>query len=421
MKKTLIVLGAVLVLFGMVGCQKGSGELVVWSFTDELQGMINNYYLKDNPDAKIDFQLTPTEQFPGRLDPVLASGRGAPDVFALEAAFVRKYVEAGPELMLDLTDVYERNKAKLIKYPVEIGTAADGKVYALSWQVAPGAMFYRRSLAKKYFGTDDPAEIQKYFTDFSKFMESAKFLKDASGGSCVVVSGSADLQFPFYGMRKDPWVVNNRLVIDPILDQMLDITKTLYDNRWDGRVGQWSEGWFAGMRGELKDESGKDLEVFSYFLPTWGLHYVLKTNAPNTSGDWAMIQGPASFRWGGTWIGAFKGTKQPELAKAFIEYLTCGDKFETAWANDTGDVVSNTNVTDAIKDTYSDPYLGGQNHYAPFVEMAKKVDGTLVQSTDDVIQALFVEAITAYSQGEKTKEQALADFRSQVASQVGIQ
>ncbi len=420
MKKALVILGAALMLFSMAGCQKGSGELEVWSFTDELGIMINDYYLKDNPDAKVNFSLTPTEQFPSRLDPVLSSGRGAPDVFALEAAFVRKYVEEGPQYMLDLTDVYEKNKDKLIPYPVEIGMQ-DGKVYALSWQVAPGALFYRRSLAKKYLGTDDPAEVQKYFTDFSKFIETAKLLKDKSNGACVVVSGPGDLQFPFLGIRKQPWVVNGRLVIDPVLDQYFDIAKTMYDNRWDGRVGQWSEGWFAGMRGELKDESGKDLEVFSYFLPTWGLHYVLKTNAPNTSGDWAMTQGPAAFRWGGTWIGAFKGTKKAELAKSFIEYLTCSDGFEMQWAKNTGDVVGNLNVTNAIKDTYSEPYLGGQNHYAAFVEMAKNVDGKLVQATDDVIQALFSEAITAYSMGEKTKEQAIADFRQQVSSQVGIQ
>ena len=433
MKRILLIVGVALVLLS--GCSKkdggqaagkdAGGPLVVWSFTDELGEMINGtgnnpvslYYTKAFPDVKIDYSMTPTDQFPSRLDPVLQSGRGAPDIFALESAFVRKYVESG--LLLDITDVYERNKSKLLAYPVEVGTY-NGKVYGMSWQACPGAFFYRRSIAKKYLGTDDPKVVQTYFTDLNKFLETAKLLKEKSNGACVVVSSLGDLQFPFYSARRDPWVVNNRLVVDPVLDQYFEISKTLHDNRWEGRVGQWSEGWFAGMNGALRDESGNPVEVFGYFLPTWGLHYVLKTNAPDTSGDWAMAPGPVPYRWGGTWVGAWKDTKNPEAAKKLIEWITTGDQFLEAWAREKGDMVSNLAVVNKIKNDFREPFLGGQNHYAEFAEMALGVNGKLTQGTDDDIQALFQEAVTAFVNGEKSKAQALADFRQQVQSQLGL-
>jgi len=416
MKKALVIIGAILILFS-VGCAKQEG-LVVWSFTDELENMINNYYSKAFPAVKISYSLTPSDQFESKLDPVLQSGRGAPDLFALESAFVRKYVESGQ--LLDITDVYEKNKSKLLQYPVEVGRGPDGKVYGMSWQACPGAMFYRRSLAKKYLGTDDPAEVQKYFTNLDKFIETAELLKQKSNGACIVVSSRGDLYNVFLGSRSSPWVVNGRLNIDPNMEKYLDMGKIIHDNRYDARVGQWSEGWFAGMKDELKDESGKALEAFSYFLPTWGLHYVLKTNAPNTSGDWAMIQGPAAYRWGGTWIGAFKGTKNAKQAKEMIEYLTTSDQFLEQWARDTGDVVSNLNVMNKIKDNFSEAFLGGQNHYAPFVQMAMNVDGKLTQGTDQTIENIFQEAATAFVNGEKTKEQALAEVRNQVSVTLGF-
>ena len=424
MKKVLIIMGIVLILFSM-GCSKKQDALVVWSFTDELDEMINGaganpvslYYTKAFPDVKIEYSMTPTEQFPNKLDPVLQSGRGAPDVFALEAAFVRKYVESG--LLLDITDIYEANKYKLLAYPAEIGMY-EGKVYGMSWQACPGAMFYRRSLAKKYLGTDDPKVVQTYFTDLNKFLETARLLKDKSNGLCVVVSSRGDLFEVFLGARKQPWVVNGKLVIDPAMEQLMDISKIINDNRFDGRVGQWSEGWFAGMNGNLRDENGNLLEAFSYFLPTWGLHYVLKTNAPDTSGDWAMIPGPAPYRWGGTWVGAWKNTKNPEGAKQLIAWLTTDDTFSERWALEKGDLVNNMNVVNKIKDNYSEPFLGGQNHYAEFAEMAKTVDGKLVQGTDQAISGLFQEALTAFVEGEKTKAQALADFRSQVEITLGL-
>ncbi|MDR0301000.1 MAG: ABC transporter substrate-binding protein [Treponema sp.] len=419
MKKALIILGVVLMLFSISGCKKdsgGSGTLVIWSFTDELANMANNYYKQSHPDQKYEYSQTPSDQFQAKLDPVLATGQGVPDIIALEAAFVRKYVESG--LLLDITDIYEANKDKLLAYPVEVGTY-NGKVYGMSWQAAPGALFYRRSLAKKYLGTDDPAVVQTYFNSFNKFLETAKLLKDKSNGSCVVVSSLGDLQNSFLSARTQSWIVNGKVVIDPAMEQYLDICKTLHDNRWEGRVGQWSEGWFAGMNGNLKDESGTPVEVFSYFLPTWGLHYVLKTNAPDTSGDWAMIAGPSSYRWGGTWVGAYKGTKNVAAAKEFIRYVTTDDAFLEAWAKAEGDLVSNTNVINKIKDNYSEPFLGGQNHYAEFAEMAKNVNGRLLQGSDEAIEALFGEAMASFVNGEKTKAQALADFRAQAESQFG--
>lgn len=424
MKKSNIILSAIaaaamLVTVTSCGNKQEAKKLVIWSFTDELQSMVDNYYKGDRPDVEIEYSLTPTDQFPNKLDPVLASGNGAPDVFALEDAFVRKYIEQGDNLLLDLTDVYNEVKGKMIAYPAEVGSF-NGKVYGLSWQAAPGAMFYRRSLAKKYFGTDDPAEIQKLVANWDKFLGTAETLKQKSNGSCVIVSTTGDLFKPFCGARKDPWVVNGKLVIDPAMEDYMEMCKTLKDKGYEGRQGQWAEGWFAGMKGELKDEKGSAVEVFSYFLPTWGLHYVLKPNAPNTSGDWAMCAGPAAYRWGGTWVAAYKKTKVPNLAKDFIKYVATDDSFLERWAKDTGDVVSNNNVINKIKDTYTEPFLGGQNHYAEFAEMANHVDGKLTQGTDQAIEAIWGDCVGSFVNGEKDKAKALADFKEQVNVTLGF-
>jgi len=399
-----------------------SGKLVIWSFTDELREMINNRtwgFKATHPRVQVEYSQTPSEQFQAKLDPVLTTGRGAPDIIALESAFIRKYVESG--LLLDITDIYEANKSKLLPhfaYTAEVG-AYKGKVYALSWQACPGAMFYRRSLAKKYLGTDDPRIVQTYFADFYKFLETARLLNQKSNGSCVVVSSLGDLRNPFLAARNNPWIVNGKLVIDPDMEKYMDICKTLHDNKWEGRVGQWSEGWFNGMKGDLRDEYGRRVEVFSYFLPTWGLQYVLKPNAPGTAGDWAMIQGPSAYRWGGTWVGAYKGTKNVAAVKEFIRYVTTDDSFLEAWAKDSGDMVTNINVVNKIKNNYSEPYLGGQNHYAAFAEIAENVNGSLYQGSDEAIEAMFDEALYDFIEGEKSKSQALADFRRRVEAQFG--
>jgi ABC-type glycerol-3-phosphate transport system substrate-binding protein len=416
MKRALVLMCAVVLLFSIIGCRRDDG-IVVWSFSDEVAEMINDFYLPAHPDVRLSYSFTPSDQFENRLDPVLASGRGVPDVFVLESAFVRKYVESG--LMLDLTDVYQRNSHKLLSYPAEVGSH-NGRVYAMSWQAAPGAFFYRRSIARRYFGNDDPAFVQTLLSDVDRFIETAARLRQASNGRAVILASREDLFYPFADGRAQPWVVNGRLYIDPVMNQLMDLARLVHENRYDGRVGQWSPGWFAAMNDALRDEAGNQIEAFGYFLPTWGLHYVLKQNAPDTTGDWAMVAGPFAYRWGGTWLGAYRGTQHADAAKHLIEWLTTDDGFLERWALHTGDLTANLNVTNKIKYDFVEPFLGGQNHYVAFAEMALNVDGRLAQGTDQTINGLFQEAITAYVEGEKTRQEAIDDFRLEIEIRLGL-
>jgi len=396
---------------------KSGNQINVLTFTDEVENMVNKYYKPDHKNVNVQVSVIPTLEFPTKLDTIFASGQGVPDVIAMESDFVRKYIESGR--LLDITDIYEANKNKLLKYPVEVGSY-NGRVYGLSWQACPGALFYRRSLAKKYLGTDDPAKVQAYFSAWNKFLDTAKLLNEKSNGSCVIVPDSTALYRPLMSNRMSPWIVNGKLVIDPMVDVFLNLTKEIADNGYHAGIGQWSDGWFASMRGEGKKAwDGTPVEVFSYFLPSWGLHYVLKENASKTSGDWAMIPGPCSYSWGGTWLGIYRGTNNPDAAKDLIRYLTTDDAFLEKYAKATGDLVSNTVVVNKIKNNFKEPYLKNQNHYAAFADMAQTVNGKLIQGTDQIMESIFMETALPYTWGEKTKEQAIEDFKARVKSQLG--
>lgn len=435
LKKMLIFILIVSALVG--GCRKNRrirpgaasktsmNKLAVWSFSEELNQMINGSagfrrersYAGTHPDVQIEYTMTPRDQFPDKLDPLLFSGTGTPDVFALESSFVRKYIESG--LLLDLTDIYEANKSKLLAYPIQIGSY-EGRVYGLAWQATPGAFFYRRSFAKKYLGTDDPVKIQAMAKDFDSFLELAETLKQRSKGLCATLASPIDLLMLFLNNRAEPFVVDQKLVVDPVIYKLFDYAKLIRNRGYDARLNGWDEAWFSSLKDLLTDENGRQVEVFAYFLPTWGLHYILKPNAPEKTGDYAMCQGPVPYYMGGTWLAAYKNTKKPAEAKELIRYLTTDDGFLEAWARTTGDLVCNIDVIDKIKNDYHEPFLGGQNHYAEFAEMAKRIDGRLAQSTDLAITGTLTEALISYITGEKTKEKAIEDWKIQTSNMLGL-
>ena len=99
-----------------------------------------------------------------------------------------------------------------------------------------------------------------------------------------MVASSGDFQNLFFANRAKPWIVDNTLTVDPMVDKMIATAKLFRDKGYEARATQWQEGWFAGMNDTLVDAEGNPKKIFSYFLPTWGLPYVLAPNAKSADG-----------------------------------------------------------------------------------------------------------------------------------------
>lgn len=439
------VLSLVLALALVLGCMsmavaEDKIDIVVWSFTNEMQGMIEKYYMPDHPEINFIFDMTPTEQYPDKVDTLMAADGAsaeAPDIFTLEAAFVKRYVNG--EWTADLKDLGFTDEEISVAIPVmaQIGQNAAGVQKGLSWQSTPGALFYRASLAEKYLGITDPADFQAKVADWDAFMETAEEVYAASEGQCKMITGSGDIWNAYQYQRSEGWVVDGKLVIDSELYDYLDICKTLIEDNLSWDAGAWGETWFAGMKGVN--------ETMCFFLPTWGLHYTLKPNCGNTTndtmteeelvaaveadggtyGDWRMVEGPCGYSWGGTWMAANaqKAATYDDAKKAavkdVIRFFTLDDGFLYQYAKDSGDFVGSTVVVDKIvaEGGTPNPFLGGQDHYGMFAKAAALANGSLMTEYDDKINNLWGDNVTTpYSKGENDLDTCIANFKAAVAA-----
>lgn len=407
--------------------------LKVWSFTNEIKTMAIAFE-GEHPDVDVQYTMIPMTNGEYQTKVKAALGTNdAPDVIALEASFVKSYVES--DFLADLGSLLpDAQAAKTYPFVLDVGTD-QGVTKAFSYQATPGALFYRRSLAKEYFGTDDPAEIQKLLGDMDKYTAAAEIIKTKSKGATFMVASSGDFQNLFFANRAKPWIVDDTLVIDPMVQKYVDTAKTFRDKGYEARAAQWGEGWYAGMNGSLVDATGKSQQIFSYFLPTWGLPYVISPNSKskdgtkNTSGDWAVITGPLPYQWGGTWLGVMKDTKQMDLAKEFVKFSTLDEKNLTNWATGVytneylkkidptvpddqkqaaGDFVSSQKVVEAITASFDkselSTFLGGQNSYSGFAIAAPSVSAKLMTGSDDAIQRAMNDPMAQYLDGKITED-----------------
>ena len=418
----------------------GDNVINLWAFTDEVPGMVDKF-LEAHPDFGYEVNSTIIATTDGAYQPALdqalaAGGAEAPDIYCAEAAFILKYSQGDASSFAaayeDLgIDVAAKTKeADIAQYTIDIGTRPDdGKLVALGYQATGGAFIYRRSVAKDAFGSDDPAVVAEAIGggsgSWDKFFEAAETLKSKGYG---IISGDGDLWHAVENSSPTGWIVDGKLNIDPKREEFLDLSKKLKDNGYHNDTQDWQDAWFADMKGE----GAKD--VLGFFGPAWLINYTLAPNCggeavgEGTYGDWAICEPPIGFFWGGTWILANKDTAKAEAVAEIIEWITLDsseDGLQYKWANGTLNGEGGTKDAVASGTVMANSngeleFLGGQNMFDVFVPANQYANGKNLTQYDESINMYWRDAVREYTSGNKSREDAIAGFKTMVADNLDV-
>lgn len=426
MKKLLLSLLTVLLLVGLTACGSGSkmssdgDTLTIYTWNEEFKGMFENYYLKDNPlpaGVEVEWIINANDGglYQQKLDQALQNEESI-DIFLLEADYAKKYVESDYTLPLTSVGISTKDlEAEQYAYTLDVVKDTKGKIKGSSWQAAPGLFFYQRSLAEKYLGTQEPAEVQAMISDWDGFLDAARKVTAGSNGETSLIASYDDLWPVVRTVRDEPWVSGGKLSIDENVEWFMNYSKVLYEEGLTAEAAPWSEAWNAGI--------GND-SVMGYFFPTWGVQWVMTGNsggsAPGegTYGDWAAVAGPQSYYWGGTWLAVAPTVDNADLVKDVIEYFTVEADSMKNYSLGSKDYVNNqAAVQEIIDGGFEFDFLGGQDHYSLFQEAAKDIDTSAMSGYDQMINFELNEAVAAYAKGEKDFDTAMKDFRDAVLNQ----
>ena len=422
----------------MIGDGKDAAKTInLWAFTDEVPNMIKKYK-ELHPDFDYDVKCTIIATTDGAYQPALdqalaAGGDSAPDMYCAESAFVLKYTQGDASQYaaayddLGIDTAKEIKDADIAQYSVDIGTNGDGKVVGLGYQATGGAFIYRRSIAKDVWGTDDPATIEaKVGPGWDKFFSAAADLKAKGYG---IVSGDGDIWHAVENSSDNSWITDGELTIDPKREEFLDLSKKLKDNDYDNDTKDWQDAWFADMKGE------GEKQIFGFFGPAWLINYTLAPNCggeavgEGTYGDWAICKPPVGFFWGGTWVLANKDSQKKEAVGKLIDWITLDctkDGLQYMWANGTmnGDGGTKDCVASGTVMGMSDgslDFLGGQNMFDVFVPANQYANGKNLTQYDETINQYWRDQVAEYSAGNKSKEDAIAAFKQNVADNLDVE
>lgn len=368
-------------------------------------------------DVKVNWILTPTYDmnYQNNLDEALSDRMGASDdnridMFLIEDYYAPKYIDDKDACLsmadLGLTDYM----ADQYQYTKDIVTDENGNVKASSWRSQPGVYIYRRSAAKEVFGTDNPEKIQEYFSDWETFADSAQKLKDKGWNA---VAGYDDTYRVFSQNVSGPWVVDGRIVIDDHIMDWVRQTKEFTDKGFHDSALPWSAEWMQGA-----SSSG---DVFGYFGCTWFADYTLPSFSLDdfdddaagngTWGDWAAIEGPQGYFWGGTWICTAQGSDNQGLAADIIYNMTCNPDVMREMIKEEGEFCNNRPL---MKETAAagatSDFLGGENVIEKYCAAAEAVSIRKGSSYDWDLSERFLGAMRDYFDGKADLNEALENF-----------
>ena len=426
MKKIICFLVAVVMCFGLVsfvGCAEEQQQtVVIWTFTDEI-GKMKTYYERYDQSVTIEIKTMGVNDLSTKLDSALRAKKNLPDIVAIEEKYIQKYATSGAFLSLD--DMLS-GATQMYQYTLDAAKDKDGHVMAYAWQATPGAMYYRTDMAKEILGVNNPEEMQALVSTWSGFLQVANTLKTANTAHFSDVRILSDVMAParaFYSDRNASWIADGKLSIEPQLykgeESLYEIIKTLQVGTGEWGVNELpyvnetterTTAWFNDMSQD---------KVFSYLLPSYSLRYDFKKYAKNetagtdTSGKWAICKGPMAYSDGGTWLGVIKSSQCIDKAKEIIRYFTMNEDFLRTWATNESDFMNNKAL---MNDFANDPnkaeaFLGGQNFYKIFNEIAQGIKGNNRTNYDSKINYMFSEWAVNYAKLEhvESKESAKRD------------
>ncbi|WP_329117058.1 ABC transporter substrate-binding protein [Streptomyces sp. NBC_01353] len=293
----------------------------------------------------------------------------APDLVSIEYPSLPEFVSSGA--LQDIGGEFtEADRGKLLPQAVEL-TTLGGKTWAVPFDAAPQAFFYRKDLFAKY-----KVEVP---TTWDAFKAAAEKVKKADAKARIAtffpddpttfeaMAWQAGAQW--FKAENDTWKINTT---DPATTKVADYWQGLIEADLIHKNASFSPEW----TGSLKNGT-----TIGYLGASWGAG-VLKGTLPEQSGKWAVAPmpswdgKPASGILGGTTFAVTKDSKKTAAAVEFAEWMA------TTEAGVKARIASGTSsafpaaaaLRPVAKAAFDASYYGGQDIYALFEQSSASIN-----------------------------------------------
>lgn len=327
------------------------GEIEIWSWSESEVKTLAENFNEVYPNVKIKYVPVDNGDVTLKLQTAAASGGDFPDIAYVELNTRGKIFAM--DIWEDLSKApYNFDESMVFEPMLKYMKTEDGRILAIDREFNPSGFVFRRSIAEKYLGTDDPEEIYSMISDWDKFVETGKKIKEDSGGEVYMIAGLDDINWMLANQYGEDVFSGDTAYLTKYFTHMLTPMIKIRDAGISGKMKRFTPAWNSSYR---------DGNVFIYEYAPWSGTSALKTNAPEAVGDWTVIEATGGpYIMGGTAYGIPKEAKNKELAWLFIQWTLLTEDGAKACEEDLGSIGPLKSYFNN-KEEKGDEYFNGQD------------------------------------------------------------
>ena len=342
---------------GSQSASSGNGEektqITLWGWEDAAFAEAITRFNKEYPNIEVIYTPVGSSEYVQKLQTALTTGTPLPDVACLEIDSRGKLFELDCWENLENGE-YDFDRNEIVDYLIPLMTNPDGEIVCIDWQLCPSGIAYKRDLAKEYFGTDDPDELEALLPDWDAFIKEGVRVKEETDGAIKMFAGLGDINRIVFNQVTEPIVQDGNIYMDDSFGRLFDIQAQMRDAGIVGNLEIWSPAWASSF--------ADDTHIF-YPCSTWVPYFFIEANDPEGSGNWGLMTAPGGgYSWGGTAFAITEQSENKQAAWTFIKWMLLSE----------AGIQFNDEVTGyptPLKAKYEDPayisatdeFFGGQN------------------------------------------------------------
>ncbi len=391
---------------------QGTLRVDAWNIAAEsLKAHLPNFK-QAYPNVQVDINMTGA-LLQARLMLSLSAGVGAPDVTILQFHDALRFASTGQ--LADLTDLADRYRDAFPESAWKDCTF-EGRVYAIPWDLAPCAVFYKRDLFDQY--KIDPASIRTW-DDYITVGE--KILADSHGKTRMLFhpTSTAEILFEILLRQAGGQVFDdagNIAVNSSESLRVLDLLRRFADSGIGANTQFWTPAFFASFKTDA---------VATYPMAVWFGRFI-QDYAPDDTGRWGVFplpiftgDKPRATTYGGSTLVIPKQSAQQDAARAYVEFMLCNRAMQVSH-------YQRFDLFPAMSAAYDDPffdqpiaYFGNQPIRRLFANEVPKIPDFNRTPDWEETRLYIRQGLSRWLNSKDTPEAFLAEFEKKLAARLG--
>lgn len=377
------------------------GTITLWTWYDTYFKESMADFKKTYPNVNLKITMVNWGDYLTKFETAKASGSELPDIALGEAAWWGTFLSYDDDTFVDLSTL-GFNKDELVDCAKNICVNKKNQLVTIPEGLGVGCVWYRKDLAKKYFGTDDAEKLSAQYTSLDDFISKAgATVKEKSNGSAFAFDNASDLDEALVSSSKKNGA--NYVSDDGTLkvkESMLKPFTTLQDALKNGYVAKYN--------GTSLDAAWSAGKVVFFFSAAWR-QGLIPGYDKNGKGHWGVMNPPGGtyFRGGtGEFIVNKKDKEKAELCGAFLRHRLFSDS-GIAVNNKNGNISAVKSVQEKKLTNGVDSYYGEDLTLKYYNWLASMPSAVTYGKYDNLIETELLSAATDMEKSGTIAEKAL--------------